>query len=115
MSEQRIKSTNQVRILTKVQYGRAVAQVRLGFWPFYKHADQKMLQASLAEVYRGGVVLSTYGDKKGLQAYSAMETKAQGKKECMFCGPKRWQTRFTRLLLSAVFNFMMVRGNSKMK
>jgi micrococcal nuclease len=77
----------QVQILTKDQYGRAVAQVRTGFWPFYKYADQKMLQAGLAEVYRGGGAV--YGDK-GLEAYSAMETKAQGKKKGMWSqGDKR--------------------------
>jgi micrococcal nuclease len=77
----------QVQILTKDQYGRAVAQVRTGVWPFYKYADQKMLQAGLAEVYRGGGAV--YGDK-GLVAYSAMETKAQGKKRGMWSqGDKR--------------------------
>jgi hypothetical protein len=35
-----------------------VTKVRTGFWPFYKYADQKMLQAGLAEAYIKVVVLS---------------------------------------------------------
>ena len=43
-----------IRLLTKDQYGRGVAELRTGIWPFRKYADEEMLQAGLAEVYQGG-------------------------------------------------------------
>mmetsp|Transcript_39160 Transcript_39160/g.96405 ORF Transcript_39160/g.96405 Transcript_39160/m.96405 type:complete len:244 (+) Transcript_39160:139-870(+) len=66
-----------VRLLQKDQYGRGVAEVYTGSWPFRKSVDEEMLKAGLAEVYRGGGAV--YGSK-GKDAYVAIESAAQSKK-----------------------------------
>lgn len=59
MADQKIVN---IRLLTKDQYGRGVAELRTGsFWPFLKYADEQMLKAGLAEVYQGGGAV--YGHK----------------------------------------------------
>lgn len=68
----------QCQLLQKDQYGRAVAQVRVGPWPFYSFVDEKMLQAGLAEVYTGSGAV--YG-RKGKESYLAMMEKAKGLKK----------------------------------
>mmetsp|Transcript_13942 Transcript_13942/g.33422 ORF Transcript_13942/g.33422 Transcript_13942/m.33422 type:complete len:276 (-) Transcript_13942:2446-3273(-) len=71
LAEQKIVN---IRLLTKDQYGRGVAELRTGIWPFRKYADEEMLRAGLAEVYQGGGAV--YGHK-GKDAYLAMEEKAR--------------------------------------
>jgi micrococcal nuclease len=66
------------RLLQKDQYGRAVAEVRTGFWPFYRYADERMLKAGLAEVYLGSGAV--YGHR-GKDYYLAMEEKARSSKK----------------------------------
>lgn len=52
-----------LRLLTKDQYGRGVAELQTGpFWPFVKYVDQEMLKVGLAEVYQGGGAV--YGRKE---------------------------------------------------
>jgi micrococcal nuclease len=82
------KTTIHIQLLTVDQYGRGVAQVRTGLcWPFYKYADQVLLEDGLAEVYRGSGAV--YGSK-GKEYYEALEHKAQkGKKGMWSLGNKR--------------------------
>lgn len=57
----------QIRLLTKDQYGRGVAELRTGsFWPFVKYADEEMLQAGFAEVYQGGGAVYGHKGKVGV-------------------------------------------------
>jgi len=76
------------QLLQQDQYGRAVAQVKVGpvsFWQ--KYVDEKMLQAGLAEVYLGSGAV--YG-RKGKDAYLAMMEKAKARKKGMWSqGDKR--------------------------
>mmetsp|Transcript_508 Transcript_508/g.1434 ORF Transcript_508/g.1434 Transcript_508/m.1434 type:complete len:319 (-) Transcript_508:690-1646(-) len=80
----------QIQILTLDQYGRGVAQVRKPSWlaplisPTY--ADEMMLKAGLAEVYRGSGAV--YGHK-GLDAYVEIEEEAQRKKRGMWAQENR--------------------------
>ena len=66
-----------IRLLHKDQFGRAVAEVRTGIWPFYKYLDEQMLRFGLAEVYQGGGAVYGYRGKK---AYLAFEEKARSNK-----------------------------------
>ena len=73
-----------VRLLSKDQYGRAVATVvkpRLFGWLGGRDMDTEMLQAGLAEVYRGGGAV--YGPK-GKEKYIEMEEKAREKGKGMW-------------------------------
>jgi endonuclease YncB( thermonuclease family) len=83
LSEMVLSKNIQIQLLTKDQYGRAVAQVRVGGWLpwWYHYADQAMLEAGLAEVYRGSGAV--YG-QLGKEAYEAMEAKAQTQKVGMW-------------------------------
>jgi len=78
--------TVKLRLLSKDQYGRAVAQVYTGRWPACKFADEQMLKAGLAEVYQG--MGAVYGPL-GLDAYLAMEQKAKDKKVGIWSQKKR--------------------------
>lgn len=66
-----------LRLLSKDQYGRAVAQVYTGRWPARKFVDEQMLKAGLGEVYQG--MGAVYGPL-GLKIYLDMEQKAKKKK-----------------------------------
>ena len=73
-----------VRLLAKDQYGRGVGQVvkpRLFGWLGGRDMDTEMLQAGLAEVYRGGGAV--YGPK-GKEKYIEMEEKAREKGKGMW-------------------------------
>eukprot|EP00562_Extubocellulus_spinifer_P007277 CAMPEP_0178535506 /NCGR_PEP_ID=MMETSP0696-20121128/35579_1 /TAXON_ID=265572 /ORGANISM="Extubocellulus spinifer, Strain CCMP396" /LENGTH=341 /DNA_ID=CAMNT_0020167645 /DNA_START=37 /DNA_END=1062 /DNA_ORIENTATION=- len=71
-----------IRLLQKDQYGRAVAEVRSGFFPpFYKYMDEQMLKAGLAEVYQGSGAVYGY---KGKDAYLRMQEEAKASKEGMW-------------------------------
>ena len=70
-----------IRLLQKDQYGRAVAEVRSGFFPFYKYMDGQMLKAGLAEVYLGGGAV--YGFR-GKDSYLEMQKKAKESKKGMW-------------------------------
>mmetsp|Transcript_32779 Transcript_32779/g.97785 ORF Transcript_32779/g.97785 Transcript_32779/m.97785 type:complete len:265 (-) Transcript_32779:28-822(-) len=65
-----------VRLLQKDQYGRAVAEVRYGVWPFRKYVDERMLEVGLAEVYQGGGAV--YG-RLGKERYLEIEDRARNK------------------------------------
>jgi len=66
-----------LRLLTKDQYGRAVAEIFTGSWPMRKFVDAQMLEAGLAEVYQGtGAV---YGPL-GFDRYMEMEREAKKRK-----------------------------------
>eukprot|EP00808_Paulinella_micropora_P004930 g4540.t1 len=68
-----------VRLLTRDQYGRAVAEVLAGrFWPFTKYADEYMLKAGLAEVYEGSGAV--YGPR-GKEHYLKLQGNAQQAKK----------------------------------
>jgi len=70
------------QLLQADQYGRAVAQVKVGpVWFWQKYVDEKMLQAGLAEVYLGSGAV--YG-RKGKDAYLAMMETAKEKKKGMW-------------------------------
>ena len=66
-----------VKLLHKDQYGRAVAIVITGRWPFHRPVDEIMLKEGLAEVYRGGGAV--YG-RRGLDKYLEMEEEARRRK-----------------------------------
>lgn len=66
-----------VKLLQKDQYGRGVASVYTGSWPFRKPVDEVMLKAGLAEVYQGGGAV--YGSK-GLEKYLELEEEARQNK-----------------------------------
>ena len=66
-----------VKLLQKDQYGRAVATVDTGRWPFRRAVDEIMLKEGLAEVYQGGGAV--YG-RKGLAKYLEMEEEARRSK-----------------------------------
>lgn len=69
----------QIQLLTKDQYGRAVAQVRRRRWFFLtNYADEYMLKAGLAEVYLGSGAV--YG-RRGKDAYLNLQQKAQDAKK----------------------------------
>ena len=73
-----------IRLLSRDQYGRAVAQVYTkGRWLFWvrRHVDAALLQAGLAEVYTGAGAV--YGPK-GLAKYRAMEQAARERKVGMW-------------------------------
>lgn len=73
-----------VRLLAKDQYGRGVGQVvkpRLFGWLGGRDMDTEMLQAGLAEVYRGGGAV--YGPK-GKEKYIEMEENAKKKRKGMW-------------------------------
>lgn len=76
------------QLLQADQYGRAVAQVKVGVLPFWQsYMDEKMLKAGLAEVYLGSGAV--YG-RKGKEAYLAMMEKAKTSKKGMWSqGDKR--------------------------
>lgn len=89
----KILGTNKVRakLLQKDQYGRAVAEVyvRGGLLSLFrkKYVDELMLQAGLAEVYRGAGAV--YG-RLGLDAYSELEEAARNAKKGIWSqGDKR--------------------------
>jgi endonuclease YncB( thermonuclease family) len=63
-----------VKLLQKDQYGRAVATVVTGRWPFRRAVDEIMLKEGLAEVYQGGGAV--YG-RKGLAKYLELEEEAR--------------------------------------
>lgn len=70
------------QLLQADQYGRAVAQVKVGpVWFWQNYVDEKMLQAGLAEVYTGSGAV--YG-RKGKDAYLAMMETAKAKKKGMW-------------------------------
>lgn len=78
-----------VRLLSKDQYGRGVGQVvkpRLFGWLGGRDMDTEMLQAGLAEVYRGGGAV--YGPK-GKEAYIEMEGQAKREKTGMWADKNR--------------------------
>eukprot|EP00550_Attheya_septentrionalis_P008064 CAMPEP_0198296188 /NCGR_PEP_ID=MMETSP1449-20131203/31389_1 /TAXON_ID=420275 /ORGANISM="Attheya septentrionalis, Strain CCMP2084" /LENGTH=261 /DNA_ID=CAMNT_0043996725 /DNA_START=36 /DNA_END=821 /DNA_ORIENTATION=+ len=80
-----LNKTITVKLLQKDQYGRVVGQVSTGrFFP--KYADEKMLNAGLAEVYLGGGAV--YGIR-GKDAYLAMQDKAMSKKTGMWSQKNR--------------------------
>ena len=56
-----------IRLLTKDQYGRGVAELRTGRWPFRTYTDEQMLQAGLAEVYQGGGAV--YGHRGKVRSF----------------------------------------------
>mmetsp|Transcript_40048 Transcript_40048/g.81798 ORF Transcript_40048/g.81798 Transcript_40048/m.81798 type:complete len:304 (-) Transcript_40048:66-977(-) len=66
-----------VRLLQKDQYGRAVASIYTGQWPFRKAVDERMLKAGMAEVYNGSGAV--YGHR-GKDEYLKMENEAKKKK-----------------------------------
>mmetsp|Transcript_5868 Transcript_5868/g.8301 ORF Transcript_5868/g.8301 Transcript_5868/m.8301 type:complete len:340 (-) Transcript_5868:36-1055(-) len=71
------KDVVKIRLLQKDQYGRAVAQVFKGRWPFRQYMDEQMLQAGLAEVYQG--MGAVYGPR-GKEEYLNMEQQARDSK-----------------------------------
>lgn len=70
-----------INVLERDQYGRAVAQVHVGWWPFRKYADDVLLEKGLAEIYRGSGAV--YG-KEGLKHYESIEQKARSKQRGMW-------------------------------
>ena len=74
------------QLLQQDQYGRAVAQVKVGRWPFTNYVDDKMLKAGLAEVYLGSGAV--YGHK-GKEAYLALMEKAKKNKTGMWSQKNR--------------------------
>ena len=70
-----------VRLLQKDQYGRAVAEVKAPGMFWRKYADQQLLKAGLAEVYRGSGAV--YGHL-GKEAYIKIEEKAKRMKKGMW-------------------------------
>jgi len=66
-----------VKLLQKDQYGRGVASVYAGRWPFRKPVDEIMLKEGLAEVYQGGGAV--YGSK-GLERYLELQEDAKNAK-----------------------------------
>jgi endonuclease YncB( thermonuclease family) len=66
--------------------GRAVAEVRSGFFPLYKYMDEEMLKAGLAEVYQGSGAV--YGFR-GKAAYLAMQEKVIERKKGMWAKKDR--------------------------
>lgn len=77
-----------IRLLEKDQYSRGVAELKApGFLWMKKYADQHLLKAGLAEVYRGSGAV--YGHL-GKDAYIQMEEKAKSSKIGMWSqGNKR--------------------------
>eukprot|EP00521_Asterionellopsis_glacialis_P017718 CAMPEP_0195298450 /NCGR_PEP_ID=MMETSP0707-20130614/23497_1 /TAXON_ID=33640 /ORGANISM="Asterionellopsis glacialis, Strain CCMP134" /LENGTH=297 /DNA_ID=CAMNT_0040360567 /DNA_START=189 /DNA_END=1082 /DNA_ORIENTATION=- len=75
-----------VRLLQKDQYGRAVAQVFTGRWPFRRYIDEQMLQVGLAEVYQG--MGAVYGPK-GKEEYLRMEKQARDHKRGIWSQTER--------------------------
>jgi endonuclease YncB( thermonuclease family) len=73
--------TVRVRLLDRDQYSRAVAEVRVGLWPFFKYVDEQMLKDGLAEVYKGGGAV--YG-RKGKEGYLGLEQAARDRKVGMW-------------------------------
>jgi endonuclease YncB( thermonuclease family) len=72
----------QIRLLQKDQYGRAVAELRSpGFLWWNQYADQQLLKAGLAEVYRGNGAV--YGHL-GKEAYIQLEQDAKDAKRGMW-------------------------------
>jgi len=72
-----LNKTIRIRLLRKDQFGRAVAEVRTGIWPFYRYMDEQMLRYGMAEVYQGGGAV--YGSR-GKKAYLGMEETARSNK-----------------------------------
>jgi len=71
-----------IRLLQKDQYGRAVAEVKApGMFWMKTFADQHLLKAGLAEVYRGSGAV--YG-RLGKDAYIQMEEAAKNAKKGMW-------------------------------
>mmetsp|Transcript_44759 Transcript_44759/g.50187 ORF Transcript_44759/g.50187 Transcript_44759/m.50187 type:complete len:331 (-) Transcript_44759:430-1422(-) len=66
-----------LRLLSKDQYGRAVAQVYTGRWPARKFVDEQMLKAGLGEVYQG--MGAVYGPL-GMGLYLDIEKQAKKEK-----------------------------------
>jgi endonuclease YncB( thermonuclease family) len=76
-----------IRLLSKDQYGRAVAQVFVKKTIFFRtYADEHMLQTGMAEVYEGGGAV--YGPK-GKNAYVKMQEDARTKKLGIWSQNKR--------------------------
>lgn len=70
-----------VKLLQKDQYGRGVAEVKAPGFIRQKYADQTLLKAGLAEVYRGSGAV--YGHL-GKEAYIEMEEAAKNSKRGMW-------------------------------
>ena len=78
------------QLLQADQYGRAVAQVKFGKLPFWQsYVDEKMLQAGLAEVYKGGGAV--YG-RKGKEAYVEMMERAKSRRRGMWVQGDKHET-----------------------
>eukprot|EP00934_Nitzschia_sp_Nitz4_P000304 Nitzschia sp. Nitz4//scaffold186_size43309//722//1369//NITZ4_007312-RA/size43309-processed-gene-0.24-mRNA-1//1//CDS//3329539743//304//frame0 len=75
-----------VRLLSKDQYGRAVAQVFVPSWFRRRCADEILLKEGLAEVYQG--MGAVYGPR-GKDAYLALEASAQEEKKGIWSQKKR--------------------------
>ena len=78
LSKLLLGKTCEIQLLTKDQYGRAVAQVRRPGWLGYTYADQYMLKAGFAEVYLGNGAM--YGFK-GKEYYLQLQEQARKAKK----------------------------------
>lgn len=87
LSQLLLDRTVSFTLLAADQYGRGVAEVYTGRFLFWKqYADEKMLQAGLAEVYLGSGAV--YG-RLGKEHYLNIQEAARKKKKGIWSDPRR--------------------------